>query len=143
MKRPGCLEGCFLLAVGGAVVVIAAAIAIPRFVTFKVPPALPTLRNHLSNSYKECAYHWARYGDDLPVRKLSFTQWASKTKQWKVLDLKTGENLDLNAGCNDIKVLGKLLAAQYGKLAYGLDLSNGDKSCITLSGEEREDWSCE
>lgn len=143
MKRSGCLEGCFLLTVGGFVVAIAAAIAIPGFVTVKVPPVLPKLRTNLKEAYKECAYHLARYYNDLPVRELSLAQWAKNTKQWKVFDLKTGGQLDLNVGFNKTKVLGRLVEAQYGKLAYGLDLDNGDKSCITRSGEEREDWSCE
>ena len=147
VKRNGCFEGCVLLVVGA----IAAAIAIPSLMTIKRSPLEDTLRGHLANSYKECAYHLARFKEDLPVRDLALTKWANKSNRWwedesgrwKVFDLKTRSRLDLNAGCTASKVLAKPLAAHYGELAYSIDLGNGDKSCITRTGEARDDWSCE
>ena len=147
MTRRGCFEGCVLLVVGA----IAAAISIPSCMTVRRSPLQDTLRGHLANSYKECAFHLARFEEDLPVRDLALTKWADKSNRWweeksgrwKVFDLKTRSQLDLNAGCNTTKVLAKPLAAHYGELAYGLDLANGDKSCVTRTGEARDDWSCD
>ena len=147
MTRRGCFEGCVLLVVGA----IAAAIAIPSCMTIKRSPLQDTLRGHLANSYKECVYHLARFKEDLPVHDLGLTKlanksngwWEDKSDRWKVFDLKTRSQPNLNAGCNTTKVLAKPLAAHYGKLAYGLDLANGDKSCVTRTGEARDDWSCD
>ena len=138
MTRRGCFEGCVLLVVGA----IAVAIAAPMYMTIKEDDPRNTLRSILQNAYKECAYHMARTDEGLPVRDLQLTELA-KNSYWEVFDLKTGGQLDLNAGCNETKVLAKPLAAHYGKLAYGLDLIEGYKSCITRDGEKRDDWSCE
>ena len=138
MTRRGCFEGCVLLVLGA----IAAAIAIPSCMTIKEHDHRTLLRNHLATNYKLCAFYLARDGKALFVRELL----ALDTKNndlWKLFDLETGGHLDLNADCNKTKVLGKILDAHFGKLAYGLDLSNGDKSCITRTGEARDDWSCE
>ena len=142
MKRNGCLDGCLLLALGGFVVAIAAAVAIPMFVDINNDPPQNTLRNHLHNAYKECAIHLALSGEALPVRDLDLTKWLSNPYAWEVYDFKTGDQLDLNAGCNETKVLGKLVEDRYGNLAYSLNLGNGVKSCVTRSGEKRDNWSC-
>lgn len=119
---------------------ILASIASLRLFPIKEPDHGRLLRNHLAMNYKVCAFYLARDGKALFVRELELLDMNNSL--WKLVDLETGSELDLNNSCNKTKVLGKLLP-RFGKLAYGLDLGNGNKSCVMRSGEERTDWSCE
>lgn len=143
MKRSACLEGCFLLVVGGAVAAIALAIALPKFVTYRTVHPQHKIKTELKNAYKECAYILAKDGYSLPLRDLNLIEEFTAGSGSTVFELYKGDRFDLNAECDKTRLVGKPSDADYGKLAYGLDLGNGDKSCITRSGDEREDWSCE
>ena len=137
VKRNGCRQGFFLLTAGGIVATLAAIVSLP-LLSIKEPDHGTALRKHLALNYKLCAFYLARDGKAPFVHELELEM---NDSLWKLVDLETGSQLDLNNGCNKTKVLGKLLP-RFGKLAYGLDLGNGNKSCVTRSGEEREDWSC-
>lgn len=143
VKRNGCFEGCVLLVVGA----IAAAIALPSFLTIKHNDPIKGAKLILMNIYKECVYLQATKKEGASLSLLymdSMQPPVPRHLDWEIVDLESRNSLDPGQDCFRADLLAiPIRSKSYKQLAYGLNLQNGQKSCITRDGEKHDDWSCE
>ena len=142
VKRNGCFEGCVLLVAGA----IAAAIALPSFLTIKSNHPIDDVKMALAGSAKECAVLTEREEKNLIIN-LTYLQGMHPPGphhlDWQIVDLESRSRLDPDQDCNDAHLLAIPTEKHWNKLAFGLNLQNYQKSCVTRDGEKRDDWSCE
>ena len=143
VKRNGCFEGCVLLVVGAMAVVI----ALPSFLTIKANDPVKGVKLVLMNVYKECAYLQAtkKEGTSLSLLYMDSMQPpVPRHLDWEIVDLESRNSLNPDQDCFRADLLAiPIHSESYKQLAYGLNLQNGQQSCVTRDGEKRDDWSCE
>ena len=64
---------------------------------------------------------------------------------WRIVDFETRGPLNPDQQCSEAHLLAVTTKNQkyWQKLAYGFNLQNAQKSCVTRDGDSRDDWSCE
>ena len=139
VKRNGCFDGCVLLLVGA----IAAAVALPSFLTVKSSHPIEDVKMALAGSAKECAVLTARKEKNLIINLTYLQRFAPRYLDWQIVDLESRSRLDPDQDCNEAHLLAVPTEKIWKKLAFGLSLQNYQKSCVTRDGEKRDDWSCE
>ena len=121
----------------------ALAFVVPAFFRTKEPSISPILgsKGALNRLYKRCFVLHSRGEKDLSLKSLEI----NTSKYWHVVDADSRVSPDLDLACFEAHLLAIPTASyeSYEQLAYGLNLENGQKSCITRGGDKRDDWSCE
>ena len=117
------------------------------FLTIKHDNPIKGVKLVLMNVYKECAYLQATKQEGMSLSLLymdSMQPPVPRHLDWELVDLESRNSLDPDQDCFRAGLLVIPIASKsYRQLAYGLNLQNGQQSCVTRDGEKRDDWSCE
>ena len=143
MTRRGCIEAVAWTSIWA----IALAAAVPQFLTIKVKPPIPTVKDGLKDIHKECVFLQASGAEGRALNLLNLgtvKDFVPPYIAWRIVDKENKVFLDPDQACFKAHLLAIPTDSKdsYNQLAYGLDLANGQKSCITREGDKRDDWSC-
>ena len=140
-------RGCFSAIVFSLFGLVVLAWAVPIFLTIKHDNPIKGVKLFLMNIYKECAYLQATKQEGMSLSLLymdSMQPPVPRHLDWELVDLESRNSLDPDQDCFRAGLLAIPIASKsYRQLAYGLNLQNGQQSCVTRDGEKRDDWSCE
>ena len=142
MTRRGCFDATVLVGFG----FVLALVAVTHYVDFGADPPVGRVKNIISNLYKQCVYLQAYKGQGADISLVSlddFKSFEQAFPAWSLVDYKSKSKLDAKQQCFGVVIAALPPQNIYGRLEIGLDMHNGQKSCITRDGEKRDDWSCE
>ena len=120
-------------------------IATPMYDDPKPLQVVSVMKNTLATVYKECIVLTANGEENLNQNLTFLPKIEPGNDGWQIVDLESRSQLDLDQDCNEAHLLAVTTKDQefWGQLAIGLNLQEGQKSCVTRDGEKRDDWSCE
>ena len=101
----------------------------------------------LESTYKTCLVLISK-GEENPNLDLTDLQQNNslgpRNLDWEIVDMKSRTQLDPDQNCSKAHLLAVTTKNEkfWKQLAYGLNLQNGQKSCVSREGDNRDNWSC-